>query len=76
MCIPLEDGVYINPSNRIGIIGECIDNCLDPQQYLWKATDTDENPYPFNPDHFPIGSKGCGVSLVVMYSVMIFLHVK
>ncbi|XP_071550540.1 polycystin-1-like [Panulirus ornatus] len=55
LCFPREDGVYINPSNRIGIIGACIDHCLDSQQYLWQVADSDGNVYPSNQIHFPLG---------------------
>ncbi|ROT78126.1 hypothetical protein C7M84_003163 [Penaeus vannamei] len=56
LCIPDGDGVYVNPSFRIGLISECVDYCDGDVSYLWAAADGNDVTFPADPAHFPLGA--------------------
>ncbi|XP_047496061.1 polycystic kidney disease protein 1-like 2 [Penaeus chinensis] len=38
-CVPYQDGVLINPSNRLALLGECLDMCQENMTYSWEVFD-------------------------------------
>ncbi|XP_064105654.1 uncharacterized protein LOC135215142 [Macrobrachium nipponense] len=43
LCKPDGDGVYVNPSLKMGVLAECIDFCVEPYNYLWTVMHQDES---------------------------------
>ncbi|KAK3877407.1 hypothetical protein Pcinc_017874, partial [Petrolisthes cinctipes] len=58
LCTPFEDGIYINPCKRIGIIAKCLDDCGTTLDYLWEVKGSDGTPFAYTTTHFPVGYQG------------------
>lgn len=56
LCLVQEEGLLVNPCKRIGVVAECVSNCLEPQQYQWEARLVDGTVLPYNPLHYPNGN--------------------
>ncbi|KAK7075312.1 hypothetical protein SK128_002076 [Halocaridina rubra] len=67
MCVPTGDGVYINPSLKIGLTSECIDYCNPPYGNNWKVTDKNDVAFPSTSDHFPVGNTGPDFGIAVKF---------
>ncbi|XP_042888379.1 uncharacterized protein LOC122263814 [Penaeus japonicus] len=55
LCIPSSDGVYINPSLRMGVVANCTENCRNPLRYHWVVADENDVPFPVTSAYFPVG---------------------
>ncbi|KAF0296702.1 Polycystic kidney disease protein 1-like 2 [Amphibalanus amphitrite] len=43
LCSPTEGGVFINPENRLGLIGNCTFDCYPPLTYEWTVSMVSNN---------------------------------
>ena len=37
MCFPSYKGLFVNPTNRLGLMGNCLDECEGELTYLWSV---------------------------------------
>ena len=49
LCEPTDGGVYVNALNRLGLLGDCTDDCYPPLTYQWtvsKVSNSSKDPIP------------------------------
>nr|XP_045602514.1 uncharacterized protein LOC123760774 [Procambarus clarkii] len=63
LCTPYPDGVYINPSSRVGLMAQCEQDCTSSLTYSWEVSSDTGTVFPADPDHFPVGVESAEVAL-------------